>query len=156
MKSENLKQNIEEGSALIAEYMGFKYYPYNEEQKKQGLKFGWLKTQNPGILELKSLDKWFLARRTKELRYYNSWEWLMPVVEKLRYEVDKLDIIYEKNAYDEDLVYLKNNYYHSTYMVYRNEKPGNLEYFPTKFPNLKSALFFTIVDYLKYLERKKK
>lgn len=80
-------ENITENNKLIAEFMGYKYIGFNNNDE---LKPGWwkdnidlLKIQSQEIFNRKMGNPNFLCRKHNELRYYNSWNWLMPVVEKI-------------------------------------------------------------------------
>lgn len=79
---EDIKEYIEDGNKTIARFMGYDYFPFNAEEKKEGKEFGWLRTQTPNTIQMQ-IGSFFLARKTRDLRYFNSWDWLMPVVEKL-------------------------------------------------------------------------
>jgi hypothetical protein len=63
---------IIKGNKLIAEFMGYKYYPHPAKDS------GWRKEK--GHLKLHG---YFLCRTNKQLEYHSSWDWLMPVVEKI-------------------------------------------------------------------------
>jgi len=79
------KDNISDGNKLIAEFMGFEYIPFNNNYE---IDPGWWKKNTPKAFRGKSdiaskVDKkWFLCRNHNQLRYFNSWDWLMEVVEK--------------------------------------------------------------------------
>lgn len=76
-----MSKEIIEGNKLIAEFMGYKYYPYSPESV---VKPGWWSEPVPKDRSLNKLETHkFLCRRHPELRYYNSWDWMMPVVEKI-------------------------------------------------------------------------
>ena len=80
------KENIVNGNKLIAEFLGYRYNPFNNED---GNKAGWWhKDTPPAIIKLgspprKILRKHYLCRNHNELRYFNSYDWIMDVVEKL-------------------------------------------------------------------------
>ncbi|MGO1820268.1 MAG: hypothetical protein ACTH0S_11365 [Senegalia sp. (in: firmicutes)] len=100
-KSEIIKSN-----KLIAEFMGYKYIPYDPDSK---FKAGWWKK---GIIKEEQIREpsfrkigktKFLCRRHPELRYYNSWDWLIPVLNKIGKVL--------KNNGDSTKVYLFQDYY---------------------------------------------
>lgn len=79
--------NITESNKKIAKFMGYRYIPHNNEE---GLKAGWWKdapdmkdAQSREAVARKISKGRFLCRNHHQLRYYNSWDWLMPVVEKV-------------------------------------------------------------------------
>lgn len=80
------KNEIIENHKLIAEFMGYEYISYDPASE---LKAGWWKkgiTKEQQVREatFRKIGKTkFLCRRHPELRYYNSWDWLMPVIEKI-------------------------------------------------------------------------
>jgi hypothetical protein len=80
------KHEIVESNKLIAEFMGFRYIPFSETDRS--IIPGWHKSGTEGgVRDLppfhrKTTDG-YLCRRHRDLRYYNSWDWLMPVVEKI-------------------------------------------------------------------------
>jgi len=65
---------------LIAEFMGYEYRPSNE-----GLRpFGWVKIGSKNYLENNfGPNNIILCRVTKHMMFDSSWDWLMPVVEKI-------------------------------------------------------------------------
>jgi len=70
-------KEIIEGNKLIAEFMGGKYRKGNKKQSIEERYFG--------LIE-KGYYHW-----VSELRYHKSWDWIMPVVEK----IEKLGCIVE-------------------------------------------------------------
>jgi|TARA_R110000851_G_scaffold146223_1_gene285844 hypothetical protein len=73
--------DIIKGSKKLAVYMGYTYIPHSDAAIYRP---GWWLTP---VLKTKVLSKQdsglFLCRRHSQLRYYNSYEWLMTVVEKI-------------------------------------------------------------------------
>ena len=92
MNKNNKKVNVLTGNKLIAEFMGFEYIPYVKGQTQSP---GWWHKNSSNIIKGKmssatKLSKdYFLRRRHCELRYYNEWNWIMPVVEKIESIKDK-------------------------------------------------------------------
>lgn len=81
MTKEELTKDIHRRSAAIATFMGYTYYPFNEEEK--GLRYGWIRSDNRRDTKVFVSQNPFLSRTTKDLKYRNSWDWLMPVVQKI-------------------------------------------------------------------------
>ena len=73
------KEEILEGNKLIAEFLGYVYVPYTAGHS--GRPCGWV-IKNYKLVDRK-VPKLFLGRTTKDLLYHKSWDWLMPVVEKI-------------------------------------------------------------------------
>ena len=71
---------------LIAEFMGYEYFPYRDDEK--GWLHGWM---HPNVnrkfgehaRKIAQSRGTFLCRNHGQLRYSTSWDWLMPVVEKI-------------------------------------------------------------------------
>ena len=79
--------NIIENNKLIAEFMGYKYFPFNSKLKKKRFKWlGWRKDKlslPKGCTIGKIGERYYLDRRHKDLKFHEDWDWLMPVVEKI-------------------------------------------------------------------------
>tara|TARA_R110000851_G_scaffold56447_1_gene131929 strand:+ start:5576 stop:6034 length:459 start_codon:yes stop_codon:yes gene_type:complete len=92
------KNEILSGNKLIAEFMGYEYIPYVKGQTQSP---GWWHETSPNLIKgkmpsaTKLSNDYFLCRRHDGLRYYNEWNWLMSVVEK----IETLDL---SNQYDTD------------------------------------------------------
>lgn len=78
------KSNILLGNKLIAEHLGYKYYPFQEVKNPNFA--GWKKTDKEVLPKLHTEGpigkRVWLCRRNTDLRFYNSWDWLMPACEK--------------------------------------------------------------------------
>ena len=82
------KEYVVNGNKILAYFMGYEYIPYNNPHEWRA---GWWKrTTHPRFRypEMKgNIPKigqdWYLGRNHHDLRYYNSWDWLMEVVVKL-------------------------------------------------------------------------
>lgn len=90
------KEQIIEGNKLLAEFMDYGYIPFNNDQK---FKAGWWKkdtTEKVKLMEphyTKMGKSNYLCRNNNELRYYNEWNWIMEVVDKIesfgyRFKID--------------------------------------------------------------------
>jgi hypothetical protein len=89
------KEEILEGNRLIAEFLGYIYIPYTTGNS--GKTHGWV-LKNYKLIDRKT-PKLFLGRTTKDLLYHKSWDWLMPVVEKIESTRDYYVKIYGNQAY---------------------------------------------------------
>jgi hypothetical protein len=105
------KGQISEGNKLIAEFMGYKYYPYeapdNPSQQPKAKDYrprGWIKGDpkyayfSEKISGVQERGHHWLCRSHRDLRYYNEWNWIMPVVKaihNLPFESKEYAIIYE-------------------------------------------------------------
>ena len=78
-----------EGNKLIAEFMGYSYYPHTREETLPG----WRKEKSHP-----KISGTYLARVHKNLDYHRSWEWLMTAVEK----IESLDLSEEMYSWEED------------------------------------------------------
>jgi hypothetical protein len=81
-----MSKEIIEEQKMIAEFIGYRYIPHNNDEN---IKLpGWWQVDTPlNVLRIIS-PKWlpagyFLCRNHNELRYRYSWEWLMTFVQKL-------------------------------------------------------------------------
>lgn len=63
--------NTTERNKLIAEFMGYKFYEHLPLKRN-----GWQ-------LESNKDTAIYLTHSDEDLKYHNSWDWLMPVVEKI-------------------------------------------------------------------------
>lgn len=92
------QEEIINGSKLIAEYLGWKYIPFNDLQDFP--KAGWYKQAPNNLIivspkqgfPIKVKDRFYkyICRKHSELRFYNSMDALLPVIEKLN--KDKIEI----------------------------------------------------------------
>ena len=109
------KEYVVEGNKLLAHYMGYEYIPHNNPH---GWVPGWWKKTThprfrlPGMqaTNLKLGSDNFLCRNHNELRYYNSWGWMMDVVEKM--EKDGFDITIGKSVCEISLNHDRQAYIH--------------------------------------------
>lgn len=82
-----MMEDILNKSKIIAKYLGWKYIPY---AKNSNYKFGWYKPTT-GLVKGSVRDKygkyWFyVCRNHQQLRFYNSFDALIPAIEKLEAE----------------------------------------------------------------------
>lgn len=79
------KEEIIEGNKIIAQFMGYEYFPF-DETKMQTLNDVPLDQMNgwhrPSLGHYK-IDGWYLYRTHNELRYHRDWNWLMTVLDKI-------------------------------------------------------------------------
>lgn len=76
---------IKENNKLLAEFLGYKYFGF--DRSKAGVKPGWKTHNNTTSEKLFYLgnvgERHYLCRGHNDLRFYNSWDWLMAVVDKI-------------------------------------------------------------------------
>lgn len=79
-----MSTSVKTENELIAEFMGYQYFPYKDEEK--GWLHGWIKPEvnrKMGGIAYKVQHDLLLCRRKDDLKYHVNWDWLMPVVEKI-------------------------------------------------------------------------
>lgn len=78
---------VTEGNKLIAEFMGYTYFGHNDERLKHDNGFydaGWKRKATIRKFDkMAHSKKAYLCRNHNELRYYNSWDWLKPVIDHI-------------------------------------------------------------------------
>jgi hypothetical protein len=84
-----------EGNKLIAEFMGYSYYPHTREETLPG----WRKEKSHP-----KISRTYLARVHKNLDYHRSWEWLMTAVEKIE-SLDLSEEMYYWEGHDGKIQY---------------------------------------------------
>ena len=67
-------EEITENNKMIALFMGYKYHPHPEKD------CGWRKEDGRSKLHGRN---YYLCRKHCDLRYYNSYEWIMEVVDRI-------------------------------------------------------------------------
>jgi hypothetical protein len=130
------KEEIINGSKLIAEYLGWQYIPFNDLQGYS--KAGWWRTpiikqeENPlnKIIQEKSKNhkdklgsRYYVCRNHSELRFYNSFDAIIPVIQKIEKENKNTKIhlnnggceisvnkIWEYNSFKSDLTWIQNTF----------------------------------------------
>lgn len=76
------KEEIIEGNKIIAKYLGYTYYGHEEAKHGPGWKLSDNKKDILKITHIGEIGKRnYLCRNHNEMRFYNSWDWLMPVLE---------------------------------------------------------------------------
>lgn len=82
MTGKERQEAINAGNILIANFMGYKYYPHPDEH---GLP-GWKKSNRHMPVKLMSRGEiggaFYIGRVTKDLMFHSNWGWLMPALEK--------------------------------------------------------------------------
>ena len=81
------QEEIIKGSKLIAEYLGWQYIPFSADLKH---KAGWWskvpKTEEDRFFSKINGNDGFICRNHKELRFWNSLDALIPVIQKIEKE----------------------------------------------------------------------
>lgn len=92
------KEEVIAGSKLIAEFMDYEYYPFDENRKE--LLPGWWKKgadrSKDRVQRMKS-NNVFLARRHHELRYFNSFDAIHPVLSRMERHGCIIEMVYCMN-----------------------------------------------------------
>ena len=84
----NIDFNFIEGNKLLAEFLGYKYYPHNHPDLKNSRDAGWkLNIKASSMLKQNPLlglpREAYLCRHHKGLKYHSDWNHLMKVVDKI-------------------------------------------------------------------------
>ena len=90
--------NIIEGNKLIAEFMGYKYYPFDYELKnKNGLnRWGWRKNSPSlptGNVKINIGKTHYLGRKHRDLKFHEDWNWLIDVINYIKQKENSKDIV---------------------------------------------------------------
>jgi len=144
---------IIEGSKILAEYLGWKYYGFNPESKIKG---GWYKiSNNSGLLDLpKSTfihledNIWgkYVCRTHSDLRFYNSYDSLFEVIDKL--EKESFPSTWENNKHQELKILITEK------AVYINLGLRLLHTDRSGLPK-KEQLFYALVDAVNFVNKLK-
>jgi|ERR1035437_5194925 hypothetical protein len=88
-----MTKDIIEGNKLIAVFMDYEYIPSPIPVPQRGYaekQFGWNRKMKWSPLYIKSMDhsefphkRYHLANTNSDLKFHSSWDWLMPVVQKI-------------------------------------------------------------------------
>lgn len=141
MATENGVQDIINGSKLIAEYLGWQYIPFNDLQGFS--KAGWFEVKENQRMMLAKYDGWvkvdnkavrFVCRKHSELRFYNSFDAIIPVIEKIEKENSvsfylynggcKRGLLQKEFSFDENLTWIQNTF-NAVVKYLENEKFNN-------------------------------
>lgn len=124
------KKEILEGEKLIASYMGYVYYPYNQEEASKGLLFGWIKPEQrkPNLVPK---HRPVLARKHSDLKFIKSWDWLIPVIKRIR------EIVNTNLSIDE---------YHNTVRISQQLNPYDYDI---------QSIFKAVVEFIKWYNQYK-
>lgn len=95
------EKEIEERNILIAEYIGYKFYPYVERDKGK-VYFGWWADGATRTKKTRILNQ-FLGRYNKDLIFHRDWNYLMKawlfvkreMAENARLYLNCLDSLYD-------------------------------------------------------------
>lgn len=159
------KYNIVEGNKLIAEFLGYEYVPFNNTDS---YKPGYWHEKTPDRFRklepsfvTKTHNNYFLCRRYSDLRYFNSWDWLMEAVdylEKLGYKTsfktNYVRINPKEGNYDEVITYV--GYGGEGHYVYRYLDNGK-DYIHTDLfrgkedINKRQAVWVSVTETIKYI-----
>jgi hypothetical protein len=125
----NVEEDIYKDHKLIAEFMGFKYYPFNEGSGKDpGWKshpdatsmnkhnnahnlfagnVSWTLPNGETHITKGNGEKWvYLCRHHKGLNYDTDWNWLMGVVNKIGEMINQADEIFHEQLQNSNLLLL--------------------------------------------------
>ncbi len=133
---------IIEENKLIAEFMGYKYFPYSKGSV--GIP-GWKKHENSHL----KIGNGYLCRATKDIYYHSSWDWLMKVVEKIEAETAAVFQIFKRQVdiyYEYDKFQLTEEDYLPK--EYKIRHDGD---YPTKI----KAIYAATVDYIRWSNQQK-
>lgn len=119
-------KTIEEGNILIAEFLGCYKYPENSFDNVWSYEiYGHLDFVDDGEYE----KHYYLP---SEMKFHSSWDWLMPVVEKI-----------EGLGYDTEIVYRPDDGGHCFYI---NDSP----IFSSQMGGKKEATYTVVVDFIEW------
>jgi hypothetical protein len=78
---------IHENNKLIATFLGYTFYPWSKKEVSKAIDInGWRKERYNPFKHGKfrsGINSVHLAYRHDDLEFHTSWDWLMPVVEKI-------------------------------------------------------------------------
>jgi len=147
-------EEILEGNKLIAEFMGYGYYPHMEGETLPG----WRKEKaHPKV------SGTYLGRVHKDLAYHRSWEWLMTAVEK----IENLDLSKEMYSWEGEDGETEYNFEgisveieNKSCWIYVNLQldPGftiNPKSFDEKYPTKIEATFRAVCEFVEWFNKRK-
>ena len=104
--------NIIEGNKLIAEFMGYIYFPYVYELKKDGFnRWGWRKGKPhlPGGNSKIDIGKThYIGRHHRDLKFHEDWNWLNDVVREI-FKISKENDLFINKKFGPILSEIKEN-----------------------------------------------
>jgi hypothetical protein len=138
------KEDILEGNKLLAEFKGYKYYLITEVEDTYHA--GWKLTKNAH-----SLDKYdttagngpfkrYLTRSHNGLRFYNSYDWLMPIYLEIK----------NNHEYGCQLFCISTDYIEVIINDLNLGKSVITKYYYKDFYSELTALWFAIVEFIKW------
>lgn len=94
------QEQIIEGNKAIAEFMGYIYHPHPDRFALPGWKVPNDKPFIEKLMRIGTIGKRpYLCRTSKEIQFHTSWDWLMPVVEKINKDGSfKVRILFNANG----------------------------------------------------------
>ena len=133
---------INEGNKLCAEYLGYKYWKWTDENIPNNLSGGWIHTK-----KLPKDRYYYLGRTAKEMAFHWDWNLLMMVVEKIE-EIRNEDygwFILYINANHCDI---RSKYAYSFDDNVKSYRSDPNAIFQTKI----ESTFYNVVEFLKFLK----
>lgn len=137
---------INEGNKLCAEYLGYKYYKWTDENIPNNLSGGWIHTK-----KLPKDRYYYLGRTAKEMAFHWDWNLLMLVVEKIEEirnnEYGWFGISIRSNGCSIQSQYL--------YLDLNDEKHDKKIYISDPnaiFQTKVESTFYNVVEFLKFLK----
>lgn len=84
--TEEQRHSILTYNKLMAEYLGYKYFPYNYEWSEDNTNrdAGWkVHEKVPSLTKMRMHEKDFLCRNHNDLQFHSDWNWLHIVIAEL-------------------------------------------------------------------------
>lgn len=146
-----------EGNKLIAVFMDYEYTPRPIKIIETGAiqkQFGWNKkkqwypTYIREIYEPKlPLENYHLCPANDELKFHYSWDWIMPVVEKIRSLGHTVDI----NTFYYSEKHPINN---GCRITYDKQRPMTAFFFNENTDDMKRCIWESVVEFVKWYNQK--
>lgn len=101
---------LREKNKLLAEYLGYQYFPYQGKPAKNIFDLGWKKPKIPKHGYLYRKFPYYLGRRTDHLYFHCDWKWFMMLVDKIYKDTEeersdpKCEIFYLISALKNQLI----------------------------------------------------
>ncbi len=146
---------MEIDNETIAVFMGYEYIPFTNAD--QDFKPGWWKKgvttedQSREAVSRKVGKGKFICRNHKNLKYHSSWDWLMPVVEKIE-SLELSDFYSEGNFSSVDVNIEKGHCYIYVHLNYDppHRITGMSNYSMTKI----NLIYSQVLEFIKYYDNK--